>query len=77
MPTRRAVSVILGCFILFGAGAIANGVTGSLDGLNPSPQRVISYSSYVPSQPPIASSDPYAGAAVPTQRAQDIFTNAH
>jgi len=70
---RRGASVVLGCFILFGASAIAAGIrsvatgdfapaepTYQVDPWLPPPQAP-------PPAPPAAASDPYAGAAVPTR----------
>lgn len=74
LPTRRAATVIIGCFILFGAGAIANGIIGSLRPSEPPPPQVaVAEPAYTPVTPKSASNDPYAGASVPDQRTQDIF----
>ena len=71
--TRRAVQVILGCFIIFGASSIAAGISTALRGsgveevsapaLPPPP---------LPASPPAAASalpyDPYAGAGLPARQ---------
>jgi type IV secretory pathway VirB2 component (pilin) len=73
---RRSATVILGCFILFGASAIAAGIEGMALGgsepadapaaFEPPPLRIEPPPPAPPPQPP-ASSDPFAGAAVPTR----------
>ena len=71
---RRAVQVILGCFILFGASSIASGIMRGLAGPGPPPGTTA-----LPPPPiglPVAPDepmkavpyDPYAGAAVPVRR---------
>ena len=68
---RRGVTVILGCFILFGAPTIAAGIQYSL---NAGPEPVPSSSSSADGSPlanvrkpttPSAGYDPYAGASLP------------
>jgi type IV secretory pathway VirB2 component (pilin) len=69
---RRGGTIILGCFIIFGASTIANGLRGATQ----SPDAL--YSQSAPDPPPIfprparanatnSSYDPYAGASVPQQ----------
>lgn len=69
---RRGLTVILGCFILFGAGAIAQGLRGGVamvasdsptPPLPPQEPRTLEplLVAPAPAQPP---SDPYAGAAL-------------
>jgi type IV secretory pathway VirB2 component (pilin) len=74
IPVRRGLTVALGCFVLFGAPAIARGIVGSVTAIDqpesssvplapPSPGPTPALNSprtAVP--PPIA--DPYAGASV-------------
>jgi type IV secretory pathway VirB2 component (pilin) len=70
VPLRRGVAVISGCFILFGAPAIAAGLVALAAGT-----PATSYSAYqaVGTPPPVLPQsdskppayDPYAGAAVP------------
>jgi type IV secretory pathway VirB2 component (pilin) len=67
---RNGLTVIAGCFILFGASTIAAGIQSSLGGdgavvysppaglTDPSPTPP-------PPAPPPANQDPYAGASVP------------
>jgi thiol:disulfide interchange protein len=72
MDMRRSGQVILGCFIIFGAATIANGLMAAMSlssrgsDQNPPDQQVVSA---VPPTVPVKSvpavSDPYAGAAVP------------
>lgn len=66
---RDAATVILGCFILFGAPAIAAGIRSALF-IGNDATLASSSSSAVPLPaisplPPAASYDPYAGASVP------------
>jgi type IV secretory pathway VirB2 component (pilin) len=68
---RRGASVVIGCFILFGASGIAAGI-GSFAGAGPVPaEAAFDADLWVPPplpQPPSAApADPYAGAAVPTR----------
>lgn len=68
VPVRRAVQVVLGCCILFGAPAIVAELRGPVREdaprpmVAPAPQPAPTPTSS-PSSPPY---DPYAGAAVPT-----------
>ena len=72
MDVRRAVQVVVGCFIIFGASTIAAGIIGVLERGDSSPQTEESpppppiYAT-APPQPPRADTpyDPYAGAALP------------
>jgi type IV secretory pathway VirB2 component (pilin) len=72
VDVRRGGAIILGCFILFGASAIANGLRGAAQ--NSGSQ----YSEAAPVPPPAfirppqtdaanPGYDPYAGASVPQQ----------
>jgi len=65
---RRGATVVIGCFVLFGAPAIAAGLRelsfATLDpGEPPAPIAVPP----PPPRPPAAPYDPYAGAAVPAE----------
>jgi len=72
---RRAVQVILGCFILFGASTIAGGIMGAVGGPDgsaeiaaPPPPPVYPAAPVGAPAPAAASAfDPYAGAALPTR----------
>ncbi|MFL6844603.1 MAG: TrbC/VirB2 family protein [Allosphingosinicella sp.] len=76
IDVRRSATVILGCFILFGAPAIAAGIESMVLGVSepadapatfePPPLRIEPPPPAPPPQPP-ASSDPFAGAAVPAR----------
>lgn len=70
---RRGATVILGCFILFGAASIANGLRGVVGSAGsasdtrrlaapPEPPTNLSIPSSAPSS--MEPADPYAGAAV-------------
>jgi type IV secretory pathway VirB2 component (pilin) len=73
IPVRRGMSAILGCFILFGASAIAAGIQTAMagaggDGPEPAPPPVAAPPPPAPPPvmpPPPPPADPYAGAAVP------------
>lgn len=72
LELRRGITVVLGCFILFGAAGIAGVFTGGDD--TPQTQIFASDSSPLPQQmqnspaPAAAPYDPYAGASVPAAR---------
>lgn len=73
VPFKRGAGVLLGCFVLFGATTLAQGIKriAGVDGgdapplpvaiANPPPRSVIP----PPAQPQVY--DPYAGAAVPVR----------
>jgi hypothetical protein len=67
---RRAGRVIIGCFILFSAKAIASGIIGSLQPPTPPPPE--QPPAYAPLVPKPTSSDPFPGASIPNQRTQDV-----
>ncbi len=70
LPLRRGLTVVLGCFVIFGAGAIADGLlrirddSVSGDFLAQAPPSVPPPVT-VPAQPQVY--DPYAGASVPVR----------
>ena len=74
VDVRRAGRVIVGCFIIFGASAIASGIVGALSGSAryepaqiPPPPRAIAVT--IPAHLPANTVyDPYAGAALPPRR---------
>jgi type IV secretion system protein VirB2 len=72
LPARRGLFVVLGCFILFGAPAIAAGIQAFLAGgdtqaaYQPRPVPPPPAAPAPPPNPP-ANRDPYAGAAVPAR----------
>lgn len=71
LDLRRGITVVLGCFILFGAGGIAAGLTG-LAGTEPRPPTTAEPgpppSQLQPTMPRPSVYDPYAGASVPERR---------
>jgi type IV secretory pathway VirB2 component (pilin) len=69
---RRAARVILGCFILFSAATIANGIIGILQPAPPPPTAAVPAPAYTPSVPKASSADPFPGASIPDQRTKDI-----
>lgn len=71
LELRRGLTVVAGCFILFGASAIAAALTGSGGGLENDNRPPPADSGHLrrPLQaldPPASAYDPYAGASVPT-----------
>lgn len=69
IAVRRAVQVVLGCFILFGAPVLVQELTGALRGNS---VAVPDMANGPPVSPPPApreppARDPYAGAAVPME----------
>ncbi|AJA08922.1 Putative membrane protein [Sphingopyxis fribergensis] len=73
LELRRGIAVVLGCFILFGAGGIAAAITGLARAGSP-PQVLAAQETdrlsprLGTSGPPPAAYDPYAGASVPSRR---------
>jgi type IV secretory pathway VirB2 component (pilin) len=70
VDVRRGITVLAGCFVLFGAGAIAAGLRGFAYGLVVEmPSADLEPAPRGPSQKPLPlvpdTSDPYAGASVP------------
>lgn len=70
LDLRRAVAVILGCFIIFGASGIASGIADMLgpagqDGSSGPPQPTPPPAVAAQSSPTSQPYDPYAGAALP------------
>lgn len=68
LEVRRGLTVVAGCFVLFGATSIAAGIRSVAGGgegpelaAAPVPPPVL------PPPPPPRNRDPYAGAALPTQ----------
>lgn len=74
LELRRGITVVLGCFILFGASSIAAALTGLVSENVPPPQSSASDAGQLsnhlqsPAAPPPAAYDPYAGASVPVRR---------
>ncbi|WP_342249664.1 TrbC/VirB2 family protein [Sphingomonas sp. OTU376] len=69
LPIRRGVTVIAGCFILFGAQTIAAGILGVVQPDAPTAsyraQATPSLPRSIPTPKTAPPYDPYAGAAVP------------
>lgn len=69
LPIRRGLTVILGCFILFGAPMIAAGLMGALNAppemASQAPPPPSPLASALPTPTATSGHDPYAGAAVP------------
>jgi len=68
IPVRRGATAVIGCFILFSAATIADGLLASIG--EPQPEIVLNppAPAYTATAPRAPSTDPYAGAAVPAQR---------
>jgi len=77
IDVRRAAQVVFGCFILFGASSIAQGIMAGMNGTGAqqaTPADTDPPIAYTPPPPvsypqkPAQPFDPYAGAAVPTRQ---------
>ncbi len=71
LELRRGITVVMGCFILFGAGGIASALTGLTQVRKtppPDSQSLQPPNSLLPTAPSPAAYDPYAGASVPDRR---------
>jgi type IV secretory pathway VirB2 component (pilin) len=69
---RHGLTVIAGCFILFGASTIVAGIQSSLAGADrgarpATPESPPPMVAGPPPPPPPANNDPYAGASVPSR----------
>jgi type IV secretory pathway VirB2 component (pilin) len=69
IDVRRGATVILGCFVLFGASTIVAGLQASLGGadrgsLAYAPDPPAPPAALPPARPPVQDYDPYAGASV-------------
>lgn len=72
LDVRRAVRVLLGCFIIFGASTISTGIAAALSSSPTDPEQDLAEPPAL-NPPPVtvpvnsvpAVTDPYAGAAVP------------
>ena len=73
LELRHAARVILGCFLLFGASAVAQGLAGAIHG-SPAPQADLAPPAYHPPTAPSLKAappptyNPYAGAAFIPQK---------
>lgn len=68
IAARRGMRVVLGCFILFGASAIAVSLMGLANGSRYSTVEAVPKAQSEPPKPtftPPPARDPYAGASVP------------
>ena len=75
LPVRRALLVVMGCFIVFSASAIAQGIMNGMVRAEPtSAVPEIDETGVTPSprSAPVPY-DPYAGAAVPVRQEQPII----
>ena len=73
LPVQRAASVIFGCFVLFSANAIANGLIGALQpAIVVAAAPAIDPPIYTPTVPKPVPYDPYAGASVPNRPGEVI-----
>lgn len=76
ISAQRAITVIIGCFIVAGAHSIATGIRGFAES-GAGAERKVASAPVVPAAPSAADvprppqphqADPFAGASVPTQR---------
>jgi type IV secretory pathway VirB2 component (pilin) len=73
MPVRRGLLTVIGCFILFSAETIADGIIGSYGSTGADHVQAVPVApapDYTPGLSKPAPYDPYAGASVPTQRTE-------
>ena len=73
IPARRTGQIVLGCFILFSAQAIAAGLVG-LHGaprLEPAADVAAATPAYQATVPALEEKDPFAGAAAPPPQQDD------
>lgn len=75
IDVRRAVHIVVGCFVIFGASTIAAGIQAAIFGASePSPDQAEATPPPPPTYPAApansgaSSYDPYAGAALPSSR---------
>lgn len=71
LELRRGITVVMGCFILFGASGIAAALTGLKGSVSTQPTASQSIQAANPSHltaPSSVAYDPYAGASVPDSR---------
>lgn len=70
LELRRGVTVITGCFVLFGATSVASALTGSNRSKEIGPPGAAGdiMPSLQASKPLVSAYDPYAGASVPNTR---------
>ena len=71
IPTRRAIETLFGCFIVFGASAIASGIMRSFHGSAGEPEVLATLPPpNIETAGPARTTpyDPYAGAALPPRR---------
>jgi type IV secretion system protein VirB2 len=65
LEIRRGITVVAGCFVLFGAPAIVGGIRGAVGGEGVASAYVPPAVAPPPAVPPIQrNADPYAGASV-------------
>lgn len=72
IDVRRAATIVVGCFVLFGAPTIVAGIRGAASGLDAAPSDAAAIATPPPqplaepsrTAPPVGY-DPYAGASVP------------
>ena len=77
---RRAIRIILGCFILFTAPIASAALVSALgDQRQPAPSAAPGVPIDVPPPPPPAPYDPYAGASVPNRSVDggDLLPDRH
>ena len=67
LEIRRGLTTVAGCFLLFGASAIAGGIQAFVGGGGTELAYVPPVAPPVQPPPPTRNADPYAGAALPGQ----------
>ena len=75
IPVRRGATVVIGCFVLFSAATMADGLVNGMarSDAEPVAPPVAPQASYTPAAPKPVPYDPYAGASVPVPAQQPII----
>lgn len=75
VPIRRGATVIVGCFVLFSAATIADGLLSAAQGQEDfvPPPPAAPQPAYTPVVPKPEPYDPYAGASVPRRDTRPII----
>ena len=74
VPVRRGATVIIGCFVLFSATTIADGLLSAVQGREDfvAAPQIAPQPAYTPVVPKPEVYDPYAGASVPQRELRPI-----
>lgn len=73
IPVTRGAATLLGCFIIFSASTIANGIVAGVRTRQPVAIASPPSPAYDAKTPSLAPYDPYAGASLPTASERPII----